>query len=47
MWSRKHTKAQALHTSSFSNNDKTDYNVYITTDDLESDFNKSCKHSKN
>ena len=46
-WSRKCTRVQILHTSSSSDNDKTDYNVYIIIDNSESDSDRSCKHSKN
>ena len=47
MWSRKCIKIQTLHASSFNNNNKIDYNIYIITDDLKSDSDKSYKHSKN
>ena len=45
---RKHTKIQILYANNFNNNDKSDHNIHITTDeDYESDFDKSCKCSKN
>ena len=45
---RKCTRTQILHINNFSNNDKSDHDVYITIDeDYESDSDKSCKHSKN
>ena len=48
IWVRKHIKTQILHANNFNNNDKNDYNVHIiTNEDYKSDFNKSCKHSKN
>ena len=48
VWSKKHARIYALHTSSFNDNDKNDYNVHIITDEnYESDSDRSCKHSKN
>ena len=45
---RKHTRTQILHTSNFSNNDKSDHNIHIIIDkDYESDSDRSCKCSKN
>ena len=47
-WAKKHTRTQILCASSSSNNDKSDHNVHITTDeDYKSDFNRLYKHSKN
>ena len=46
-WSKKCTKVQILHASSSSNNDKTDYNIYIIIDDSESDSDRLCKCLKN
>ena len=43
MWSKKHTKVQTLCASSSSDNNKTDHNVYIITDDLKSDSDRLCK----
>jgi len=48
MWVRKYTRIQILHASNSSNNNKSDHNVHIITDeDYKSDFDKSHKHSKN
>ena len=48
MWVRKCTRTQILCANSFNDNDKSDHDVHIITDeDYESDFNKSCKHLKN
>ena len=47
MWSKKHIRIQILHINNFNNNDKTDHNVYIITDNSEFNFDKSCKHLKN
>ena len=47
MWSRKCTRVQILYINNFNDNDKTDYNVYIITDNSESDSDRLCKHSKN
>ena len=41
-------RTQTLYASSSSNNDKSDHNVHITTDeDYEFNSDRSCKHSKN
>ena len=45
---RKCTRIQTLHVSSSNNNNKSDHDIHIITDeDYESDFDKSCKYSKN
>ena len=45
---RKCTRIQILCANNFNNNDKNNHDIHIITDeDYESDFNKSCKHSKN
>ena len=46
-WSRKCIRVQILCASSFNDNDKTDHNVYIITDDSKFNSDKLCKHSKN
>ena len=47
-WLKKHTRTQTLCASSSNNNDKSDYNVYIITDDdYKSDFDRFHKYSKN
>ena len=47
-WVRKSIKTQILHTSSSSNNDKSNHDVHITTDeDYKSDSDKLYKCSKN
>ena len=47
-WARKHTRIQVLCTNSSSDNDKSNHDVHITTDeDYESDSDRSCKCSKN
>ena len=47
IWVRKCTRAQTLHASNSSDNDKSNHNIHIITDDYESDLNRFCKHSKN
>ena len=45
---RKHTRIQVLHINNSSNNNKSDYNVHIITDEnYKSDSDKSHKCSKN
>ena len=48
IWLKKHARTQTLCASSSSDNNKSDHNVHIITDDdYESDSDKSCKCSKN
>ena len=48
MWIKKHTRIQILHASSFNDNDKNNYNVYIiSNENYEFNSDKSYKHSKN
>ena len=47
-WARKHTRIQILCASNSNNNDKSDHDVHIITDeDYEFNFDKLCKYSKN
>ena len=45
-WLKKHIKVQILYTSSSSNNNKINYNVYIITDNSEFNSDRLCKHLK-
>ena len=48
VWLRKCTRIYALHANSSSNNDKSDHNIHIITDeDYKSDSDKSHKYLKN
>ena len=45
---RKHIRIQILCVNNSSNNDKSNHDVHIITDEnYESDSDKSCKHLKN
>ena len=47
-WTRKHIRTQILHVNNSSNNDKSDYNIHIITDeDYKFNSDKSHKHLKN